>query len=121
MVAAIGLWLTGCATAPSAQEQAAFDYGPKPTKHEATIKAWFEVRLKDPFSAQYYFQEPVQSYLKEAPLMGGRLYVGWQVNMQVNAKNSFGGYTGRQAYAFFLKDEQIIYVVEPGAPVRPQN
>jgi hypothetical protein len=27
-------------------------------------------------------------------LNGGRRYVGWQIDFEVNAKNSYGGYTG---------------------------
>jgi hypothetical protein len=115
--------LAGCVTPPTAEERASFDYGPPPKNHEATIKKYFSDLLFDPYSAQYEFEPPKQQWIKEAPLAGGRTYVGHLVRCSVNAKNRFGAYVGKKQYGFIIKDERIIKVIEDydAANIRQYN
>lgn len=98
--------LDGCASAPITQEQIAQgDYGTPPPDHKTYLKSYFESVLKDPYSAVYQFGEPYKGYLTKAPIAGGGIeQFGWLVEVSVNAKNSFGGYTGMKQYLFFYKN-----------------
>ena len=56
------------------------------------------LRLKDPYTAVYRFDAPFKAMLKDGPLVGGQKHFGWIVPTWINAKNSFGGYSGEQLY-----------------------
>ena len=73
------------------------DAGPYPDNYQSIIKAVFNDILFDPYSAQYEFYEPVKFGVK----IGGHPIGGWLVQLTVNAKNRFGGYVGKEHYAFF--------------------
>jgi hypothetical protein len=98
--------LAGCASTPITPEQIAQgDYGAPPSDHEAYLKSYFEGVLKDPYSAVYRFGKPYKGYLTKAPIAGGGIdQFGWLVEVDVNAKNSYGGYTGMKPYMFFYKN-----------------
>lgn len=75
------------------------DFGPPPVAYEESIKAHMETMLKDPESARYRFGQPRKGYANRGMAYGGQvLFVGYVVPVQVNAKNSFGGYTGFKPY-----------------------
>lgn len=85
--------MAGCATIPSQQEMANANYGQLPANYQDQIKEHFAVMLKDPQSAIYKFKEPTKHY-------AGRY--GWKVVLFINAKNSFGGYTGEDEKHFMF-------------------
>ena len=64
-------------------------------------------RLKDPFSARYNFGQPQKGVSQDGWARGGKKHFGWIVPVSINAKNSYGGYTGDKQYYFFLSDGQI--------------
>lgn len=108
---AVAVW--GCATAgPTAAEIEGFDYGPEPTRAavESKVRAYFDVTLKDAESARYRFDPAVTKYwIKETGwATAKRSLVGWLAKVDVNAKNSYGGYTGFQRYEFLFKDGEIV-------------
>jgi hypothetical protein len=106
--------IQGCASKPTAAEIAEFDYGPMPgDREEAEIKAFFEDALKDPESARYKWGDWNRFWVQEAPLMGGDRHVGWLMIVGVNAKNSFGGYTGSKDYGFIYKNGKLQKLVTP--------
>lgn len=118
-VSIIGLacWLalfTGCTTVSPEQinaEIAKVGYGADPVAElwQAKVKAFMELRLKDPASAEYKFGEPTKSYLTNPPISGGGLKAaGYDVDVLINAKNSYGGYTGFEAHKFFIRDNEIV-------------
>lgn len=97
--------------------------GEPPVEYVKIIKTYLENSLKDPFSAQYKdFSLPIKgSYQKSDIIQSPTLvnvngYVqvtnihGWQVVVEVNAKNSYGAYVGWKTYTFIFRDEKIIYV-----------
>lgn len=84
------------------------DYGVYPADYEALVKAHMEATLKDPESARYSnFSKPRKEHIitnvgaKEAAY-------GYSVCVLVNAKNSYGGYTGNHQYWFFMRDGKIM-------------
>jgi hypothetical protein len=84
------------------------DYGKYPTDYEAIVKSWFDTKLKDPDSAKYKsISKPrkehaiVNQFRKEA-------VYGYSVCATVNAKNSYGGYTGYTTQWFLIRDGSIV-------------
>lgn len=114
IVLSCALLLSGCAaTAITREEVQAMDFGPYPDKYEEAVPALFSTMLKDPYSARYrYTKGPYKAYLREAPVAGGKPVVfGYIVEVWVNAKNSFGGYTGDKFYRVFLRGNQATDIV----------
>jgi hypothetical protein len=97
------LVLSGCFR-PSAEQLASADYGQYPSDYEQTIKSYMAQRLKDPYSAQYQFLSQPRTAWNG---IGGLKY-GYAVCVLINAKNSFGGYTGSQLSYFMLRGNTII-------------
>ena len=85
-------FLSGCVSNPTASDLNSADYGPEPSKelYEGKIKNHQETNLKDPGSARYKFAAPHKGWCK----FNGKVNYGWIVDYTVNAKNSYGGYTG---------------------------
>lgn len=111
------LLLVGCASVSDEQvkaEAAKVGYGTPPQEGwENVIKEYLGQRLKDPMSAVYQFGQPVPGMVSKAPIRGGGLdAAGYLVTVAVNAKNSYGGYTGFMNYHFLLRDGQIIRAAE---------
>jgi hypothetical protein len=70
--------------------------------------------LKDPGSAQYEIGVPTKGKVFRGLLNGGDIY-GWVVDAKINAKNAFGGYTGKKLYRFVFRDSEIAYWLIPSA------
>ncbi len=104
----------GCASGPpTAEELAAADYGLPISDEEAQRDAerWLSRQLKDPMSAQYQWGKVYKGWIRHAIIYGGRVEYGYRLDASVNAKNSFGGYTGFKAYQFLFRDRvlQTVY------------
>jgi hypothetical protein len=96
--------LAGCATTPPPEVLRTADYGSYPGNFESVIKDYVAGQLKDPGSAQYQFlNAPKKGYWG----LGGAKY-GYVVCARINAKNSFGGYTGAKMNYFMIRDGSII-------------
>lgn len=113
--------LAGCATVSPEQIQAEVSkvgYGAVPAQDwQTTVKAFMEDRLKDPASAIYKFGDPYQGYLTKAPIEGGGLKVaGYLVDVQINAKNSYGGYVGFTPYKFMMRDGVVVSYIDLSVP-----
>lgn len=91
-------------------------FGIPPSNVESSIRAHFEQTLKDPESARYKIGEPQKAHANWGLIDGGKVrWVGYLVRVEVNAKNSYGGYTGYQPYmALFWGDSRGLYRVVPG-------
>lgn len=95
--------LTGCFR-PTAEQLANADYGQYPSDYEQTIKSYMSQRLKDPYSAQFQFLNQPKTAWNG---IGGLKY-GYAVCVLINAKNSFGGYTGSQLSYFMLRGSTVV-------------
>lgn len=100
--------LSGCVTKPTPEQIANANYGTamKQEDCEAAIKNVMQSYLKDPQSAQYQFGTCHKSWVGGA--FKSALNFGYDMDASINAKNSFGGYTGAKQYKFFLKNGSII-------------
>ena len=95
------LTLAGCAvTAPPQSELSKANFGELPVNYQELIKNDMPQRLKDPYSAQYEFSSPYKAWCQS----GFSFYYGWLVPITINAKNSYGGYTGKQPKAYMINN-----------------
>jgi len=99
-------FVVSCATLPPEVVRNA-NYGAYPRNYEDKIKSMIEPVLKDPYSAHYNFRTPHKAYAVDGLIGGNKEYFGYCVDVGVNAKNSFGGYTGERLYTFFMYNGQI--------------
>jgi hypothetical protein len=95
--------ITACAPLqPRPEEIAVGQRAIRPSSNEAAQRAvieYFSTQLKDPQSAQYRYRDIINSKLLLASDF--RLF-GWFMCGTVNAKNSFGGYSGSSTFfAYF--------------------
>jgi hypothetical protein len=96
--------LSGQAQQPSPADQAL--YGPYPSNYKDIVMTWLSERLVDVASARIEWQgepQPVDFGKKN----GEHLY-GYVIQFRVNARNSFGTYTGMQQHGVIIKNGEVI-------------
>ena len=114
LIVLTALLLGGCVSAPTSEEMTSADYGPPPKDYEATVREYLSHTLKDPYSYDLKFLfEP----RKDWSGLGARKQFGYAVCANVNAKNSFGAYTGFKLTYFLIRNDQVVASVGgTGAP-----
>jgi hypothetical protein len=115
LFASVLLFLVACVSpqnSPSAEApsktagKAPPDFGRAPTENaESDIERAMETMLKDPESAKYRFGMLYKAKSFKGLIRGGGYNYGWGMDFMVNAKNSFGGYTGFEAWQAFWSME----------------
>jgi len=94
------------------------DFGQRPSNFEQAVKEYFYPKLKDGESARYIFSEPIKAYRNDGALFGGEIsWSGWLVDVQINSKNGFGGYTGFKKYIVIFENGYIKEYYEGDDPV----
>lgn len=112
LIIAVCASLAGCAGALK-KPDASTDYGFPPIGYEQAVKDHFDATLKDPESARYRIGKPVKAYANNGIIHGGGIgWAGYLVDVQVNAKNSFGGYAGYSAHIVLFKGENVYRVFD---------
>ena len=114
-VLSIGI-VTGCTSTKESINMKSKDFGipPNISSYQAKIERGIKLRLKDPDSAKIEkCIPPRKAYVNK----DNREVIGWAALCMTNAKNSFGGYTGRKIWAAFLandgKGSHILLNIEP--------
>lgn len=83
------------------------DVGSKPTEYQSLVESAIRDQLKDPDSAKFSgFTAP----RKEVMVEQRDFIYGYSTCVFVNAKNSYGGYTGKQLYWAFIRNNKILRV-----------
>jgi hypothetical protein len=80
-------------------------YGPYPANYKEIVMQWLNKELVHPESARIEWDgdpKPV-----DLGKNGEHLY-GYLVNFTVNARNLFGGYTGKQKHAALIRNGEVI-------------
>ena len=136
VTASLLLVVSGCATGPDAAQindadvshwiatlpEPGADYGAYPSDYQKIIETAMAGMLKDPESARYDgFSQPKHDqvvHLEYAPdgavgVTKTAIY-GYSVCASVNAKNSFGGYTGDQEYWFLIRNGRVVRSTQEG-------
>lgn len=114
---ALSVCLVGCGVAYRnaaeefirTQPESAWGKAPPPG-HKEIEKERVKAKLKDPFSAQFNDGEN-QRVTIAASLTDPTVVPAWKSTIFVNAKNSFGGYTGFKIYNFYYANGEL-YAVE---------
>lgn len=89
------------------------ELGASPSNIETGVKAAAQGYLKDPYSAQYQIGSVFPGYCKEGWLKGnGVSWKGWAVNVLINGRNSYGGYTGYQPHTVLFVGDQAVRIME---------
>lgn len=108
----LGLSVGGCVTAPSQEVLATLDYGPAPQDPDSIVKAYLQPLLKDPESLRLRREGAPYEFWHR--VFGGKLEHGWRVCYYVNARNSYGGYTGELLYFFLIRNDVIVDTLDQG-------
>lgn len=112
IIAALTVSLAACSTTPTGQGGKPLtlaDAGPKPTDAMAIAKAVMLPILKDPESARFQLIRPARPVVTGDTIFhkGG---AGWEICVNVNAKNSYGGYTGyRTTYILWNSGRVVLH------------
>lgn len=135
MVAAFALALTACAQAPSVQPTSALrppaPTAPAPTESEAltALQQHLQRTLKDPDSIKQFrvLTNPAWATWRGTGYWVNSMDGGWLVCYELNAKNSFGGYTGlrTEGVVFHMNSGRLVPIqevnwgaIDPACPVR---
>lgn len=132
-VAFIVFFLAGCVAAirPTPEQLAAatYDAAPDPSAYEKAISDWAQINLKDPYSMKLFIESRAtqKGYLpvcvsNDAPLCTRRMfYFGHILSASINAKNTYGGYTGLQRYYFVFRGNDVFvgYVADSMSVLNP--
>lgn len=83
------------------------DFGKYPEDYESIVKSYFASRLKDPDSAKYSNFRIKQGYkIVDAPNMVAKF--GYVVCVDINAKNSYGAFTGNTLAWLLIRDDNVV-------------
>jgi len=117
IIALLPILLASCASAPTRQELISADYGRVMLQDECElqVKNIMGNSLKDPNSASYSFSNCIKMGFGSIPIMGIPKQFGYGVTVGINAKNSFGAYTGKKQYQFLFKNGSVIRKTKPGS------
>lgn len=110
LLAAALLALPSCGLVPypSNEEIMSAQLGPAPTATEvrAGVDGALDALLKDPYSKMVNYGTPQKGFYR-MPFSASDKYA-WLVPCEVNAKNSYGGYTGHKRWVFFFLRSKVV-------------
>ena len=95
------------------EQKAAIGHGvPLTIDYRVVCLKYLYATLKDPDSAKIIFEsKPYGGYILYGDDTHGRIASGgYFVDLLVNAKNSYGGYTGYTPYSFHFRDNRLVAV-----------
>lgn len=95
--------LVGCNEENARQN---IDVGPLPDNYQELIKQYYTGRLMDPFSAVFSFEKPYSGKAWLGLANGGE-QSGWIIITWINAKNSYGAYTGFYEHTVVIKNGAV--------------
>lgn len=112
-------WLA-CSALSSAQEQPqpppvpAADptvYGEYPVTYKRIVGRWLESKLADPTSAVIDWTDVPKP--GEYKTQKGEVFVGYVIDIKVNARNRFGAPTGKQKYRVVIRNGEVVWGGRP--------
>ncbi len=84
------------------------NYGPYPTRYKELIQDHFVETLIDPESVRYDWRG------KPFRAITNIITYGWFVRVNINAKNSCGGYTGKTPFTILMRYDRLLLAEESG-------
>ncbi len=93
----------------STEEIKEADYGIAISQDQAQriAQTYLNRHLKDPRSAQYDWGTLQKSWAQRGIYGRGERIFGYKLDVDINAKNSYGGYTGFKKYRFMFYNDGI--------------
>lgn len=101
-VAAVALSFAACTAVLPRPRPAEDSFGAPPANAEAKARDFIERTLRDPESARYRFGTLTKAYGAYGVWNYSTPWSGYLLPVEVNAKNSFGGYVGFKPYVVFF-------------------
>ncbi|ELY4307188.1 hypothetical protein SMZ82_002439 [Cronobacter malonaticus] len=89
------------------------DVGSKPNNYKKIVEDAIRNELKDPESARFSDMTPPK---KEVMVEQGNFVYGYSLCVNVNAKNSYGGYVGKQLYWVFMRNNNVLRITNTTEP-----
>lgn len=86
-------------------------YGEVPLAYQEIITRWLQTKLADPASAVVEWTDLPKP--GEYKTQKGDRYVGYVVDFKVNARNQFGGLTGKQRYRVVIRNGDVVWGGRP--------
>jgi hypothetical protein len=86
-------------------------YGEYPTEWKQIVNRWLETKLVDPTSAVIDWGDAPKP--GEYKTQKGEQFVGYVVDLKVNARNQFGAPTGKQRYRVVIHDGEVAWGGHP--------
>lgn len=101
------LLLSNCASKPTMEELSKADYGKfvDSPKCLEIAKTFISIKMKDPSSVQYNNVYCTQGWQGKVPILGVPNTYGYRFTGNINAKNSYGGYTGFLPFSGIVRDD----------------
>lgn len=88
-------------------------WGSQPPQHHRDVERQMILKLlKDPSSATFEFLA-LQRVVISASMTDPAVVPVWESQVLVNAKNSFGGYTGAKVWSFMYREGTLFAVSDP--------
>lgn len=87
-----------------------------PEGHERAEIEWVRTQLKDPYSADVR-AAGLNRYVLPATFTDPTVIPVWGSKLDVNAKNSFGAFTGSRPWMFYYRDA-VLFAVEDSEGIR---
>ena len=114
-LACLALTLTACGVAYQQQRSdilktaSAGSFGPPPPENYRSIgEAFYKRKLKDPDSAKFEWVGSPRHEAIQAGFGSPHAVPVWVTPLRINAKNSFGGYTGFDVFGLAWKNGKIV-------------
>jgi hypothetical protein len=101
------MFLSACASAPTMEEYGSADFGifVEPEECINLGKKFITSKMKDPDSVRFSSMECEQGWESSVPIAGVPVTFGWRFVGKINAKNSYGGYTGFSPFRGIIRDD----------------
>lgn len=80
---------------------------PQESDYKPMVKGAIERMLRDPDSARFEWSPPYQITCDKGLYRTKKRWQGWAMDVNVNAKNAFGGYTGFQPYLIMFESDGV--------------
>ncbi len=86
-------------------------HGQYPMAYKEIVERWLATKLQDPTSAVVdWIDVPKPGEYKTQK---GERFVGYVLDIKVNARNQFGAYTGKQRYRVVIRNGEVVWGGRP--------
>jgi len=107
-----GFLLASCASAPTKEQIASYDYGDCPVNYETVIMERFKGGVINAYSGEPQIWPP-QTYWFRDPLRGGKIITGYLVPVLADQSRGNNLFMGKRLYGFLFHDDVLLREINP--------